>query len=525
MLTKENEEIKTQDSEFVDFTEEDLNQHKLSKNEVEKATAMLAASAAKKKKKQEIAIELQYSRVVASNPDIAVVVQEEAVYMYQWAGNHWKPVSEHDAKKQAHAWLELMAPEFANDRKAGECYRTALLKAKPLPPAPTATVIPFQDRWLEVTDSSDFMVVEPDKRVGITYEIAAKLDQPVGPYVPAPVPTNSRLHKFLNTSVPAMDSQELLQEYSGYTLIPDTRHQKALVNTGDGSNGKSVYIAIVSALHRKIAAMRLDRLDSFGTYNLKDASLAISAEAPKKGINEEVLKSCISGDIITLEGKFKNQFEYAPKAKWIVSCNRFPKIEDESNGVWRRLMIVEWKVVIEEGSKDIVLDLDKLIIKYELIHFVNWCLIGLQRLLVRGKFNIPETVKAATAKEKEMSNSVLPFVADTILEESAVSVMKEEVYNRYRDYCEQSGLMPYGNAEFWRRLKARFPKMREERKRVGGEFKRYVYLSFTGEVEAAMEQKLADVPQPYELTTEDKFEKAMHQWKMHKSAKEEMEVF
>ncbi|MEL4177771.1 DNA primase family protein [Roseateles sp. PN1] len=530
MLTKEYKEINSESEIiFSPFDDDDLIPRatgaSVPASVIAKAANMLAASNSKKKKKNDIATELKYSRIIQADEDTAVLAQEEAVYMYRWTGTHWASISEHDAKKLAMNWLTLMAPDEANDRMAGACYRTALLTARSLPAKPTATVIPFKDNWLEVKEDGSFVVIKPNKKMGITYEIAAYLNHRVGPYVPKAVPESSRLFKFLNSSLPNKDKQELVQEYSGYTLIPDTRFQKCLVNTGEGSNGKSVLISIVSALHQKVAAMRLDKLDGFGTYSLKDASLAVSAEAPKKGINEEVLKSCISGDVVTLEGKFKNQFEYAPTAKWLVSCNRFPKIEDESNGVWRRVMIVEWDVVIAENSPDIILDLQKLIIRDELIHVVNWCLLGLQRLLRRKKFDIPDVVKSSTIKEKELSNSVLPFVADSMLEESAVSIQKDEVYGRYKAYCETSGFMPYGNAEFWRRLKARFPSMKEERKRVGGEFKRYVFLSFQGELEEALDQSKKVEPPAVKPVPAEDFDRQINSWKLSRNQKEELEVF
>lgn len=425
------------------------------------------------------AVEFSYAKYVEESHNLAVGLHDEAATLYRWVGTYWKAQTEHEAKKDALQWLKTMAVDKATSKVAGECYRTALLMARPLPKRTTATVIPFADNCLKMKSDFSFEVTAPVRNDGLTYQINADIGPITQSYQPGELPEGSLFKKYLETSLPDQATRDIIQEYSGYTLLGDTRFQKMLVNTGEGSNGKSVYLEIITALHQKVTSIRLEKLDGFGAYGLKDASLAIAAEAPKRGLNEEILKACISGDKITLEGKFKDQFEYSPTAKWIVACNRFPKIQDESNGMWRRVIIIDWNVVIEEGSKDMIVNLGKKIVENELIHVLDWCLIGLQRLLKRGKFDVPESVSNALEREKEKSNSVVPFVSDyEIGYTTDHATAKDAMYKKYSEYCEAHGFIPYGNAEFWTRMKAKFPKLKEERRRTHGLVKRYVFLSF-----------------------------------------------
>ncbi len=478
MIVKNKGEVNSEDIEFDPFKNHHLEHPDvLSSQQTYDVVKKMKEST--KVNTGKASVEYSYAKYVEESHNLSVGLHDESATLYRWGGSYWKAQSEHDSKQEALHWLKTMAIEKASAKVAGECYRTALLMGKPLPPRTTGTIIPFKDNCLRMNNDFSFEVVPPQRKDGITYQINAEIGDVCKNYQPSELPDDSLFKKYLETSLPDIAVRDIIQEYSGYTLLGDTRFQKMLVNTGDGSNGKSVYLKIITALHQKVTSIRLDKLDGFGTYGLKDASLAIAAEAPKRGLNEEILKACISGDKITLEGKFKNQFEYSPTAKWIVACNRFPKIQDESNGMWRRVIIVDWKVVIDENSKDMVLNLGDKIVDNELIHVVNWCLIGLQRLLKRGKFDVPESVAKALEREKEKSNSVIPFVSDYEIDYTTdQATAKDTMYTKYREYCEAQGFIPYGNAEFWTRMKAKFPKLKEERRRTHGIVKRYVFLAF-----------------------------------------------
>jgi len=397
--------------------------------------------------------ELSYAKSVFADENLVASKRGEHSSLYKWQGNYYKQLTKQEGKELAFAWLEKQAPDKARDSMAEECRKTALLKAKKLPDRPTDNYIPLRDGWLMVGDFGGYLNIAPDRNIGITYLVNADLNTDNTLYKPEAQKKNSYFTNFLNKSLPDKEVQSLLQEFCGSTLLGDTRFQKAIVNIGEGSNGKSVFLEIISALHEKISSMRLDHLEGFGLSNLIDTSLAIAAEAPKKGLNEEILKACITGDMVSVEGKFKDIIDYKPTAKWVIACNRFPKIQDESNGLWRRLFIIEWKVVIEEGSADQIRNLSQKIISNELKDVLDWCLEGLTRLMLRGKFAPPKSVLLSTEREKTENNNVISFVEDTFLEISPTETTKKDlIYNRYKDYCDKKSLLPYGQQMFWKRI-------------------------------------------------------------------------
>lgn len=406
-----------------------------------------------------------YAKVISNHPDFAISERDENVSMYHWEGNYWKELTKHEAVKHAFQWLKQKAKEVASARMAREAHSTALLDGKPLPEQTKETIIPLENCWIKVGDTGELAVIKPAREMGITYKIKAKLNTKGTVYKPKTLPASSRFHKFLETSLPKQDVRDFVQEYCAYTLLPDTRFQIASMWLGKGMNGKSILLNIISALHNKVAAIRLDSLDDFGIYPLLNASLAVSAETPKKGINEQILKACITSDSISMEGKNKNEFRYQPTAKWIMNANSFPKITDESDGVWRRLMIVEWDVQVSKENQ--VKNLDNLIIEQELHLVVDWCLEGLQRLLKRGDFLIPESVIRAGKREQEVSNTVAQFTdAHFVEEDTQCGLTKDYILQTYIDYCKVQNYMPLGNVEFWKRIRLQFPKLIEKKKNI-----------------------------------------------------------
>jgi putative DNA primase/helicase len=128
----------------------------------------------------------------------------------------------------------------------------------------------------------------------------------------------------------------LVQQYVGYTLIGDTRFQVAQWWFGSGANGKGFLARIVAALHRKVAAASIDDLGGFGSENLIDASLITVDETPKR-VDEQRLKTAISGDDLPINRKYLQPVTVKLRGKWLLRGNDKPALSDQTDGVWRRL--------------------------------------------------------------------------------------------------------------------------------------------------------------------------------------------
>lgn len=430
--------------------------------------------------KDEPTPELVYAQTIGAMPNLAVDVRDDNVALYEWSESYWKQLTRYEGKKRAFQWLEHHFPNMAGNKLALNAFESALYKIQGLPPKPRESIIPMLNAWIFLTEDGNLLLKKPDKAWGVTYNIKAKLDFKEGSrfYVPKPLPKDSYFSRFLLSSLPDEKERALVQEFCGYTLTNKTKHQVAQVWEGAGSNGKSILLELIEKLHENAVAVDLDKLDGPEMASLRDASIAISAETPKGKLNENQLKKFIAGDLVSLRNLYEKKFDCHPTAKWIMSCNRFPRIQDDSNAVFRRLQYIRWNVVFE--GKDIIPDLNNIIIENELHLVVDWCLEGLIRLTKRTNFDPPESVKARLQAEKVSSNSVLAYVNEMEyrIDNVNCNISKNDFYKKYQEWCEESNLTLFGGIEFWKRMNTLFPNMREIQKTVaGGKRLRYINLT------------------------------------------------
>lgn len=430
----------------------------------------------KSKRKGEESLQLQYGLQIQK---ASKFYKKEGV-LHCWNGHCFQVVDAEQVELDAFKWLAAQFPERATPETARSCSATAKMMAPPVPPRDhQRLIIPLLNAYLEVKSDGKTERHTPDKSFGMTY--ALKISLPTGgkTYQPGSLPAGSMLDKYFSSSLPDADVRNYLQEFAGNTLTPSTDLQIAILLKGSGSNGKSVLIKLLSALHNPVAAMRLDQLSDFYLMPLIGASLVVVDEVPKAGINEQTLKSLISGEEITINRKHRDPINYKPTAKWIISTNNDQKSSDNSHGFWRRLAIIPFSQQV--SGKQVIYGLDQAIIQNELHFFLDWCLEGLQRLKKRGgPPPEPRAVVLAKRDAFEASNSVaawdheeeLSIVTDALLD-------KDTVYERYRSWCNQQGLRALSGGQFWKALKTQHPGIHEEQRRIsGGKRRRFVNLHF-----------------------------------------------
>jgi putative DNA primase/helicase len=346
-------------------------------------------------------------------------------------------------------------------------------------------IIPLRNVYLEVTDKGKILMHKPNPSFGITYVLDIGLPLSGTTYTPAAVPAQSLFSQFLKTSLPDQGVQDYLQEGMGYTLTPFTIHQVALVLKGVGCNGKSVMVRILSALHGCVAAMDLKNLKNFGLTNLVGASLAISDELPERGLNTQTFKALVSGDPVAIDRKYINPINYRSTAKWLLCTNHDQRSDDNSDGFWRRMVVIPFSEQI--ARKDIVPGLDEKIIETELRLVLDWCLAGLQRLMIRGSLPPePEAVMHAKQLAITASDPVAGWVQDHGVQvgvDPGDMQSKDDVFKRYCNWCSTNKVRTMDSCAFWSRLRKLVALPPDSQHRVGGARSRYVQIRFEIDVQ------------------------------------------
>ena len=122
--------------------------------------------------------------------------------------------------------------------------------------------------------------------------------------------------------------------------------QKAFIFLGKtAGNGKSTLLKVIDELigDSNISHITLQSLqqDKFSSSSLTNKLLNMVAELPRNHLKTiEVFKSLVTGDKMAAEKKYKDSFTIKPYAKNLFTANELPRVDDKSDGYFRRLNIL-----------------------------------------------------------------------------------------------------------------------------------------------------------------------------------------
>jgi len=250
---------------------------------------------------------------------------------------------------------------------------------------------------------------------------------------------------------------ELLQEFIGYCLIPDTRLHKFLWMVGAGGNGKSLILAVLNAVigRANISHAQIERLqEKFVRAELQGRLVNISSEMSAQAtISDGYLKQIVAGDIIEAERKYERPFSFRPYARLIGATNVLPRLLDHSDGFFRRAIILRLNRQFTEAEQDRQRE-GRLMA--ELPGILNWCVAGLQNLLERSHFVLPASSKAEVEGYRVNSDPVRQFAEELLQPCSDKNgwVRSGDLYQAYREWSSANGYMILASNQFSERLSA-----------------------------------------------------------------------
>lgn len=270
------------------------------------------------------------------------------------------------------------------------------------------------------------------------------------PYKYDPLATCPLWNKTLN-EIMENDKNKIrtLQESFGYCLTRETKHEKALILTGEGANGKSTILntlkAVVGSDNCTSLSLRYFN-DPVKATLLMGKLVNICGEIPKRVEDFEAeFKSIVTGEEVLVNPKFVAPFVIRPYCKVVMAINEFPHIDDKTSAFYRRLLILELNKQFseEEQNKDLR---DQLL--SELPGIFNWSYEGLKRLRERGNFLVDEYMRHAIENIKESNNPLISWANENILILKGDELFKSEAFEHYKRWSDTNGYKPYGMAKF-----------------------------------------------------------------------------
>ena len=282
-----------------------------------------------------------------------------------------------------------------------------------------------------------------------------------------PSATCPRILKFLSEVAP--DYLEFLQQWTGYHLLKDYRYQRCVVLVGDGDNGKSTYLNLLTAFlgQENVSGQTMYRLtvNRFAPAQL-DGKLANIADdiGPEELKHTSILKMLTGGAWFDVEKKNRDPFYLRNHAKLTFSCNQAPKTPDESLAFYKRFIPLKFNVIVPKEKQDPLL-LKKLTTPEELSGFLNWALEGLDKLNKQGGLLEPSSLEERRELYRRMSDPITGFINDCVIEDPEEWEEKQDVFNAFTRYCKDRGFAACSDIKFFKTFRNQTYCREEQRKR------------------------------------------------------------
>ena len=251
----------------------------------------------------------------------------------------------------------------------------------------------------------------------------------------------------------------LLEEMIGYCFYRRNELRKAFILTGDGSNGKSTFLAVIQSLlgEENIASLDLKELgDRFKTAEMVGKLANIGDDISDEFIgNSAIFKKLVTGERVSVEQKGRDPFEFNNYSKLVFSANDIPRIKDKSGAVLDRLVIVPFnaKFTVDKSGfksnirRDLVGHAD--VMEY----LINLGISGLKRILEKQQFTVSTKVQDELDDYRQRNNPILGFIRECEDEDFKIeNEPTSKVYKRYQEYCLANSLQAMSNVEFSKQI-------------------------------------------------------------------------
>lgn len=258
-------------------------------------------------------------------------------------------------------------------------------------------------------------------------------------------------------------AEELLQFIPAYALFHDCPHEKIFVLTGNGGNGKSKYLQLLGELFGEENCSHLPPralLDKFQIIQLRSSIINLAGEIRSDLRDvEEQMKLIASGEPVSGCYKGEQFVTFRPRTKLVYASNGQLVSGDTSEGLARRLSIVDFKVRFVDNpdptdplqkQRDISIA-RRLSAEIATGGIFNWVYAGYKMLKTVGYFTETRDQEELLQDFKTASDPVILFYEDYAPRESLLS--NEQLYSDYRLWCDQNGYKPLNSNWFHRNFR------------------------------------------------------------------------
>ena len=249
-----------------------------------------------------------------------------------------------------------------------------------------------------------------------------------------------------NLAVHDHEVVKLLYEMIGYCLYRGMPFQKVFILVGNGANGKSTLLNMTTKLlgEENVSHVDLKEIvtNRFGKSELYGKLANIADDCSGNYLEDISAMKRITGESYTsIEFKNQNSFSTKINTKTILSYNTIPRMNDTTDGLSRRLVIIPLNAVFKKGLPNYDPYISEKLKNEKNLEYVLYKSIkAINEVLTRLEFTIPKQVQERTNEYLRENNPVLNFIYDVYENESIEDITCNEVYEAFNCWKIENGL-------------------------------------------------------------------------------------
>lgn len=270
---------------------------------------------------------------------------------------------------------------------------------------------------------------------------------------------------------------QVVQAWSGAALAIgqlSREERKALILVGPSRTGKTELSRVLRLLiGDPIATPSVAEIsERFGLASLFDAAAWIRDDAINEGddLDPQRFKTIVTGEPIDIERKHRPAVTGVELAlPVLLTTNSLPKARDKSDAIFNRSLVLEMTSIVSEEDAHAArarlgvpkgATIGQHIWRDEAAGILNWALEGLERLVKRGSYDVPESVRNAIQRFKDDNNPVGEWARSAVVKAPYGRVSRSDIMCAYHGWQrEQDGdeARAFGARAFFPRLRSAAP--------------------------------------------------------------------
>lgn len=256
------------------------------------------------------------------------------------------------------------------------------------------------------------------------------------------------------------ETQELIdfvQLALGDSLFGRANKDKLYILYGNGSNGKSTFINVITRIFGDYGTtMNSDLLISKNNssqsteFSLSALTgkryVSTSETAEGKKMDTVAMKQMLSGEQIAVQKKFGAPYNMTPIFSPWMSTNNKPVIRDTDYGTWRRIYLIPFINKFDDSKKDV--NMPKKLMA-EMPQILGWMIQGAVKVS-SADFQIdkPKCLEEALVEYKTEFDTIQVFLTDMCIVFPGKTISTQTLFEKYKNWAKQNEEFMYSESKF-----------------------------------------------------------------------------